>query len=313
MPTFHSDDVPEALRDTTSARSPSSSQTPFPLIWVAMIGVGAIALGAITALLWPPVMTALNRQGFFVQEEADQRIAAPSSESALTSSSNISDDPQSPALAEGAGVGEPVVDELLGHRAYEEAPEEDLVPVVGDASILLRAVAADHFADMVQAARGDGIRLQPLSGFRTEEDQAYLFFEVKKDRRQSSLERATVSAPPGYSEHHTGYAIDIGDPARPGTNLDESFAETEVFEWLQDNALAYGFELSFQGEGEETVSYEPWHWRFVGDRHSLETFYGEGNLLQGLPVGDDPSVSDSLSVDDAPVEDRASDDEKPSF
>ncbi|NET54338.1 MAG: hypothetical protein F6K09_38790, partial [Merismopedia sp. SIO2A8] len=64
---------------------------------------------------------------------------------------------------------------------------------------------------------------------------------------------------------------------------------------LQENALAYGFELSFHGEEDSVVSYEPWHWRFVGDRHSLETFYGEGQSLPSQPVGDRTSENQESS------------------
>lgn len=78
---------------------------------------------------------------------------------------------------------------------------------------------------------------------------------------------------PGYSEHHTGYAIDIGDGARPDTHLSEAFEDTPAFRWLEKNAARFSFELSFPRHNPQGVSYEPWHWRFVGDRHSLQTFY----------------------------------------
>jgi D-alanyl-D-alanine carboxypeptidase len=42
---------------------------------------------------------------------------------------------------------------------------------------------------------------------------------------------------------------------------------------LQNNAAQYSFELSFPENNPQGISYEPWHWRFVGDSHSLETFY----------------------------------------
>ena len=100
-----------------------------------------------------------------------------------------------------------------------------------------------------------------------------LFFGVKEQRVQDATKRAEVSAPPGYSEHHTGYAIDIGDGNAPTTNLETDFASTAAFRWLEQNALKYSFELSFPPDNPQGVSYEPWHWRFVGDRDSLETFY----------------------------------------
>lgn len=80
--------------------------------------------------------------------------------------------------------------------------------------------------------------------------------------------------PPGFSEHHTGYAVDIGDGNAPHTHLEETFADTAAYRWLTAYAARFGFELSFPPNNPQGVMYEPWHWRFVGDSHSLETFYG---------------------------------------
>lgn len=126
---------------------------------------------------------------------------------------------------------------------------------------------------MTQAARRDGVRIVPISGFRTRSEQETLFFGIKAQRGQNVETRAEVSAPPGYSEHHTGYAVDIGDANQPGTNLSQSFAETRAYQWMEANAPRFSFELSFPPDNLQGVSFEPWHWRFVGDLDSLETFY----------------------------------------
>lgn len=164
-------------------------------------------------------------------------------------------------------------DSLLGHIAYAEAPPDTLSPVLPNGSVLLREAAAERFLAMVRAARAERITLVPLSGFRSVEEQTYLFFTLKAKRSLSAQERAQVSAPPGYSEHHTGYAVDIGDGDRPDTDLETDFDKTAAYRWLTANAARFGFELSFPKDNPQGVSYEPWHWRFVGDRHSLETFY----------------------------------------
>lgn len=169
-------------------------------------------------------------------------------------------------------------DTLLGHIPYEEAPADSLAPIVADGSILLRRAAAERFITMAEAAAAEGILLEPVSGFRSIDDQEYLFFEVKAERGQIATTRAEVSAPPGYSEHHTGYAIDILDGSRSDIGLVEAFETTDAFRWLQENAAFYSFELSFPRDNPQGISYEPWHWRFVGDRHSLETFYRATNL-----------------------------------
>lgn len=177
----------------------------------------------------------------------------------------------SPALRSNQGMIE--AENVLGHLAYAEAPLTDLQPISADSQIQLRSAAAARFKEMVQAAQADGVAIMPLSGFRSKQDQDYLFFEVKEQRAQVARERAQVSAPPGYSEHHTGYAVDIGDPSEPETHLKVSFEETPAFEWMVAHAPRYSFELSFPRHNSQGISYEPWHWRFVGDSHSLETFY----------------------------------------
>src|SRR4028118_1555792 len=162
---------------------------------------------------------------------------------------------------------------LLGHLPYPEAPATDLVSVTPDGSVKLRTSAAAKYQEMANAAAASGIYFAPISGFRSLQDQQHVFFDVKAERRQNASKRAEVSAPPGYSEHHTGYAIDIGDGSAPENNLSPSFENTQAFKWLEDNAVAFSFEMSFPKNNRQGVSYEPWHWRFVGDKQSLETFY----------------------------------------
>ena len=164
---------------------------------------------------------------------------------------------------------------LLGHRAFAEAPAEDLVALRANSSIRLRSSAAAQYEDMTRAAAQQSIRLVPLSGFRSQAEQETIFFNLKAQRGQDAQTRAEVSAPPGYSEHHTGYAIDIGDGNQSGTHLNDSFADTRAYQWLDTNAVRYGYELSFPPDNFQGVAFEPWHWRFVGDRTSLETFYSQ--------------------------------------
>ncbi|MBE9139032.1 D-alanyl-D-alanine carboxypeptidase family protein [Nodosilinea sp. LEGE 07088] len=164
---------------------------------------------------------------------------------------------------------------LLGHRAFDEAPAEELVALAANPSIRLRATAAAQFEAMAGAAAQDGIRLVPLSGFRSHGEQEAIFFKLKAERGQDPETRAEVSAPPGYSEHHTGYAIDVGDATQPGTHLNTDFGNTAAYQWMEANAVRFGYELSFPPDNFQGVAFEPWHWRFVGDRNSLETFYSE--------------------------------------
>jgi predicted acetyltransferase len=69
-----------------------------------------------------------------------------------------------------------------------------------------------------------------------------------------------VSAPPGYSEHHSGRAIDLTtDGVQP---LEQEFEHTNAFRWLSANAGRFGFTLSFPPSNRYGYAYEPWHWYF---------------------------------------------------
>jgi len=170
--------------------------------------------------------------------------------------------------------------DLFGHHAFKEAPLNQLRTIgrAGDGyEIRLREAAAKSYLSMDAAAKAEGIDLVIISGFRTIVEQQDLFFEISKQRNQTPAQRAKVSAPPGHSEHHTGYALDLGDSAVPSANLSTSFEKTTAFQWLQNNAAKYGFEMSFPPNNSQGVMYEPWHWRFVGDDDSLATFYKKQN------------------------------------
>ncbi|PZV13270.1 MAG: peptidase M15 [Pseudanabaena sp.] len=170
--------------------------------------------------------------------------------------------------------------DLFGHHAFSEAPANKL-RTIGRAAdgyeIRLHEAAAKSYLKMAADANADGIDIVVISGFRTIAEQQELFFEISKQRNQTPAQRAKVSAPPGHSEHHTGYALDIGDGAVPSANLSTSFEKTAAFQWLENNAAKYGFEMSFPPNNPQGVMYEPWHWRFVGDDDSLATFYKKSN------------------------------------
>ncbi|PZO51640.1 MAG: D-alanyl-D-alanine carboxypeptidase [Phormidesmis priestleyi] len=165
--------------------------------------------------------------------------------------------------------------ELLHHRRYAEAAIADLVPIDSNSEIKLRPAAAASINKMIAQANSEGVQLGVVSGFRSIADQNYLFFGVKAERGETSKTRAEVSAPPGYSEHHTGYAVDFIDESQPDTYTEESFEETAAYQWLMKNAAFYNFEMSFPQDPTSPLSYEPWHWRYVGDQKSLELFYKE--------------------------------------
>jgi len=159
---------------------------------------------------------------------------------------------------------------LLGHFPYQEVPAADRINVAP--GLELHRDAAEALLALQSAARADGVDVVLLSGYRSLAVQQQLFFEVKSERNQSALERARVSAPPGYSEHSTGYAVDLGDGSAPQTNLSQDFDQTAAFVWLQANAARFHYVLSFPPGNAQGVNYEPWHWRFEGSAQALRVF-----------------------------------------
>jgi D-alanyl-D-alanine carboxypeptidase len=116
---------------------------------------------------------------------------------------------------------------------------------------------ARQWQEMVVAAASDGIALMIVSGFRSIEYQAALI-RKKINAGQTIGEILAVNAAPGYSEHHSGRAVDIATPgSRP---LTEEFESSDAFRWLVANAKKYGFSLSYPRNNSFGFIYEPWHW-----------------------------------------------------
>ncbi len=170
-----------------------------------------------------------------------------------------------------------------GHLPYAEAPADSLVAFCDGNSNRLRTEVAEVVKQMKADAKKEGVTLRAISCFRSINSQNYLFHEIAKQRGQTLEERAKVSAPPGHSEHHTGYAIDFGD-ANGKTDLKETFADTPAGRWLAENGPSYGFELSFPKGNTQGVSYEPWHWRYVGTPEAMETFSWARRLYPADPA-----------------------------
>ena len=158
---------------------------------------------------------------------------------------------------------------ILGHLPYNEIPKEKLVLI--EPNIEVHMDMRDSLLKMREEAKKDGIYLVFLSGFRSINLQNDIFFSLKSIRNQEAAERARVSAPPGYSEHSTGFAIDIGDASQRETDFETDFENTDAFRWLKKNAAKFHFKLSFNKDN-KYIDYEPWHWRYEGSIEALKVF-----------------------------------------
>ncbi len=122
------------------------------------------------------------------------------------------------------------------------------------------------------------------SAYRSYSSQAWYFnyyiereMASGKSREQAEAAVLTYSARPGTSEHQTGLCVDMHN--LPAAN--QSFGNTEAGKWLAANAHRFGFIIRYPNGKEDITgySYEPWHFRFVGIKHS-SVMYEEGLCLE---------------------------------
>jgi len=183
--------------------------------------------------------------------------------------------PSLPLPAAIAAIGVPGADgRLFGHLPYDEALPVEMVVVapgfgIGVPCRMQRDAAADlaRLLDGAKSVPGIGARLKGISCYRTVARQLAVFCHPGRrgNACRDAVERARSVGPPGFSEHATGYAIDFG--VRPNgacRDVDACIAETAAGRWLLEHAPDYGFELSFPEGNAQGVTWEPWHWRWVG-------------------------------------------------
>ena len=167
---------------------------------------------------------------------------------------------------------------LLGHLPYPEASKDELI--LFSPGIYVHKDIYENFKEMQFLAAEKGISLKLLSGYRSIDLQRDIFYENKSIRNQTAIERSRDSAPPGYSEHSTGYAIDVGDGNYPNTHFEVEFEQTPAFKFMKRFASKYHFVLSFPPNNKQGVTYEPWHWRFEGTINALRKFESANKITK---------------------------------
>lgn len=156
-----------------------------------------------------------------------------------------------------------------GLRPCVEAGYLELVEVGTDGrEHRLIPEAAAAWRRMKDAALQVGICLLMVSAYRSVDRQVEIV-RRKLDAGQKIEDILCVSAPPGFSEHHTGCAVDLGEPDTP--LLEACFDQTAAFHWLQQHAGQFGFVLSYPADNPQGYQYEPWHWCYVAGKDGLSS------------------------------------------
>lgn len=146
---------------------------------------------------------------------------------------------------------------------YFEPTDLRVVNATGNRTHYLRDCAASALESMFAAAAQEGITLVTCSSYRSASYQASLYNNYVAMYGTATAD--TISARPGYSDHQTGLAADIGDHDQ-ATVFTQAMEYTVEGQWLYAHAHEYGFILRYP-KGKEWItgySFEPWHYRYVG-------------------------------------------------
>lgn len=146
-------------------------------------------------------------------------------------------------------VAEPSVLECAGKDRYQRA-------------LWLEYNTKQAWQRMQNNAKRDDVKLEAISGFRGHDYQMGIF-QRKMARGLTVNEILRVNAAPGFSEHHSGRALDISTLNEPAA--EQSFEQTAAFNWLNKFAGDFGFRLSYPRNNIHGISYEPWHWYYLGN------------------------------------------------
>ena len=146
----------------------------------------------------------------------------------------------------------------LGNRIEGAADPAELVEVpgelTGDLGIYVTPEARDAVVALAAAALEQGIRLEVDSGFRSHGFQKRVLEGLLADGRPF-LNAVRWTAPPGYSEHITGRALDF-------VPSDADFKDTPAYRWLKRHAADFCFTESYPLGNAGGFDWEPWHWRY---------------------------------------------------
>lgn len=147
----------------------------------------------------------------------------------------------------------------------------------------VRQAAATALEQLFASAKAQGLNFKLSSGYRSYDDQTQVYNGYVRTQGQATAD--SESARPGYSEHQTGLAADVGSVSG-GCLVEQCFGGTSEGKWLAANAYQFGFIIRYQSDKTAITGYEyePWHIRYIGtelanEMHkqgitTLEEFFG---------------------------------------
>ena len=209
--------------------------------------------------------------------------AEPSKPAETKASEPVTEAPPTPAAASATSEQKPsdsvslkYVDGVLIVNKSYPVPEgykpEGLVLAYGSNEDYILPETNEAFKKLCSGAWSDGYSIYCVSGYRSWETQNRLYTNYCASDGKAAADR--YSARPGYSEHHTGLALDVNYPG-------SAFDSTPEAAWLAENSWKYGFIIRYPKDKEDITGYkyESWHIRYVGTELAAE-LYSSGLTLE---------------------------------
>jgi len=199
--------------------------------------------------------------------------------------------PPSPAFDAAGSITDPASPWVVVNKQHPIQPlDHEPASLTLVAGKEVSTLVAPDLQALLAAADADGVHLTVISGYRSYGYQAGVHRRAVASQGAALAER--VSARAGYSEHQTGFAVDLGSRSDPTCDLQECFGATPEGVWLAEHAPSYGFLQRYTAAGSAVTGYSPeaWHYRWVGTEllqamdargvDTLEEFFG----VSGGPV-----------------------------
>lgn len=241
----------------------------------AMIGVGLICVGLGYKLIMGLFSKPNEAQEVVQMDQAKNQESSQLENSALTEEGKKVEEGKVALSREDLGKGKlVVVNNNYPLRIYDEselvviAEENGGAYQVKNKTVKLNKEAVIALNDMLEDFKKEqgSHALNIVSGYRDFNEQERIHYETLVAQGQEHTNQYV--AKPDRSEHHTGLAVDFGIYYSDGTS--KEYDGTGIYSWINENAYKYGFVLRYAEEKKEKtgISYEPWHFRYVGKVHA---------------------------------------------
>ena len=157
-----------------------------------------------------------------------------------------------------------------GEMAFAQVPLENCA---NGSKIFVETETRDALVQMMAAAKLDDIHLEVNSGYRSRRYQKQIFTRMLNSGRDSD-DIIRYVAPPGYSEHALGMAVDFHP-----SNWE--FAALPAYQWLRENAHIFGFAETYGRTKALGYPWEAWHWAYTPPPCSQHPLNAKTQSLSG--------------------------------